>query len=203
VLGKLFIVLLALYVQQGLAMNNNDKTKSRALIACEYCRERKIKCDGKVLCASCKEKGMGCTYPEPQKRGPKHNTESKNPYYGDFDTVRKDCDVPSFTIGTDGKLRENKNKKKLRTPINNNHSPKIVDLTCSEVLLESVNIDVDDAEACKRQKKDEEFQKPAPEKQPVSYKTTSKDSVIFENLDKIYYLWHNRNSSPSQNNECN
>ncbi|KAI1793412.1 hypothetical protein LXA43DRAFT_885958, partial [Ganoderma leucocontextum] len=53
----------------------------KTLIACHFCRARKLRCDGqKPGCANCLRRGNACTYePEPRRRGPakKNKNEGK------------------------------------------------------------------------------------------------------------------------------
>jgi hypothetical protein len=46
-------------------------------IACEYCRHRRIRCDGNMPCSSCIQRNKTCSFPAepPKKRGPKPKRE--------------------------------------------------------------------------------------------------------------------------------
>jgi hypothetical protein len=53
--------------------NEIEKKNLRTVVAqaCDYCRKRKVKCDGEYPCAVCKSRNLDCTYLIPvRKRGP-------------------------------------------------------------------------------------------------------------------------------------
>lgn len=53
--------------------------KTRARIACDYCKRRKVKCDGEFVrpCTQCKKKGIECSWETPtNKRGRKKRPRS-------------------------------------------------------------------------------------------------------------------------------
>ncbi|KAL4247584.1 hypothetical protein ABKN59_007728 [Abortiporus biennis] len=35
----------------------------RTIVACQFCRGRKLKCDGRQTCSNCHKRGIPCTYP--------------------------------------------------------------------------------------------------------------------------------------------
>ncbi|OCH94662.1 hypothetical protein OBBRIDRAFT_789137 [Obba rivulosa] len=43
------------------------KTPKRTRVACQFCRGRKLKCDGRQTCANCQRRGIACTYTPVQK----------------------------------------------------------------------------------------------------------------------------------------
>ncbi|KAH9925010.1 uncharacterized protein BXZ73DRAFT_103388 [Epithele typhae] len=38
------------------------RTPRRTPMACQFCRGRKLKCDGRPTCANCERRGIPCTY---------------------------------------------------------------------------------------------------------------------------------------------
>ncbi|TBU47166.1 hypothetical protein BD309DRAFT_952456 [Dichomitus squalens] len=38
------------------------RTPRRTPMACQFCRGRKLKCDGRQTCANCQRRGIPCTY---------------------------------------------------------------------------------------------------------------------------------------------
>ncbi|EIW57666.1 uncharacterized protein TRAVEDRAFT_29680 [Trametes versicolor FP-101664 SS1] len=38
------------------------RTPRRTPMACTFCRGRKLKCDGRSICANCNRRGLPCTY---------------------------------------------------------------------------------------------------------------------------------------------
>ncbi|TCD63201.1 hypothetical protein EIP91_005840 [Steccherinum ochraceum] len=38
------------------------RTPRRTPMACTFCRGRKLKCDGRSVCANCNKRGIPCTY---------------------------------------------------------------------------------------------------------------------------------------------
>ncbi|OSX56749.1 hypothetical protein POSPLADRAFT_1158677, partial [Postia placenta MAD-698-R-SB12] len=41
---------------------NTPRTPRRTPMACQFCRGRKLKCDGRQTCANCQRRGIPCTY---------------------------------------------------------------------------------------------------------------------------------------------
>ncbi|OSX56743.1 hypothetical protein POSPLADRAFT_1158789, partial [Postia placenta MAD-698-R-SB12] len=41
---------------------NTPRTPLRTKVACQFCRARKIKCDGRPICANCQRRGIACNY---------------------------------------------------------------------------------------------------------------------------------------------
>ena len=54
-----------------------QEPESKLVTACEYCRFRRIRCNGEMPCASCIARDRECQYPKspPKKRGPKTKHE--------------------------------------------------------------------------------------------------------------------------------
>ncbi|KAI0708547.1 hypothetical protein C8Q76DRAFT_799798 [Earliella scabrosa] len=44
------------------------RTPRRTPMACQFCRGRKLKCDGRQTCANCQRRGLPCTYTPVQKQ---------------------------------------------------------------------------------------------------------------------------------------
>ncbi|KAL6301372.1 hypothetical protein BKA93DRAFT_738836, partial [Sparassis latifolia] len=38
------------------------RTPRRTPMACQFCRGRKMKCDGRPICANCSRRGIACSY---------------------------------------------------------------------------------------------------------------------------------------------
>ncbi|KAI0367998.1 hypothetical protein BV20DRAFT_1054384 [Pilatotrama ljubarskyi] len=38
------------------------RTPRRTPMACTFCRGRKLKCDGRPICANCNRRGLACSY---------------------------------------------------------------------------------------------------------------------------------------------
>ncbi|KAI0359736.1 hypothetical protein OH77DRAFT_1493282 [Trametes cingulata] len=38
------------------------RTPRRTPMACTFCRGRKLKCDGRPICANCNRRGLACAY---------------------------------------------------------------------------------------------------------------------------------------------
>ncbi|GBE90004.1 hypothetical protein BKA93DRAFT_923635 [Sparassis latifolia] len=38
------------------------RTPRRTPMACQFCRGRKMKCDGRQVCSNCNRRGIACTY---------------------------------------------------------------------------------------------------------------------------------------------
>ncbi|KAI9060022.1 hypothetical protein FKP32DRAFT_1595768 [Trametes sanguinea] len=62
--------------QQGTSNQGQDsdedvysqpRTPRRTPMACQFCRGRKLKCDGRQTCANCQRRGIACTYVPIQK----------------------------------------------------------------------------------------------------------------------------------------
>ncbi|KAI0725442.1 hypothetical protein C8Q72DRAFT_785434, partial [Fomitopsis betulina] len=53
---------------QGQKQSDSDedypmpKTPRRTPMACQFCRGRKLKCDGRQTCAQCQRRGIACSY---------------------------------------------------------------------------------------------------------------------------------------------
>ncbi|KAI0331337.1 hypothetical protein GY45DRAFT_1248986 [Cubamyces sp. BRFM 1775] len=45
---------------QGAA--GKQKVPRRTPMACQFCRGRKLKCDGRTTCANCQRRGIACIY---------------------------------------------------------------------------------------------------------------------------------------------
>ncbi|KAI0366528.1 hypothetical protein BV20DRAFT_951975, partial [Pilatotrama ljubarskyi] len=41
---------------------SQPRTPRRTPMACQFCRGRKLKCDGRQTCANCQRRGLACTY---------------------------------------------------------------------------------------------------------------------------------------------
>ncbi|KAI1796921.1 hypothetical protein LXA43DRAFT_969510 [Ganoderma leucocontextum] len=56
--------------QQSSSPRNDDsdgesyvpRTPRRTQMACTFCRGRKLKCDGRPICANCNRRGLACAY---------------------------------------------------------------------------------------------------------------------------------------------
>ncbi|KAI0672160.1 hypothetical protein C8Q78DRAFT_1025554 [Trametes maxima] len=46
---------------------SQPRTPRRTPMACQFCRGRKLKCDGRQTCANCQRRGLACTYMPIQK----------------------------------------------------------------------------------------------------------------------------------------
>ncbi|EIW56468.1 uncharacterized protein TRAVEDRAFT_127240 [Trametes versicolor FP-101664 SS1] len=42
--------------------NKPGKVPRRTPMACQFCRGRKLKCDGRTMCANCHRRGLQCVY---------------------------------------------------------------------------------------------------------------------------------------------
>ncbi|PCH42081.1 hypothetical protein WOLCODRAFT_25108 [Wolfiporia cocos MD-104 SS10] len=40
----------------------SPRTPRRTPMACQFCRGRKMKCDGRPICANCSRRGIACSY---------------------------------------------------------------------------------------------------------------------------------------------
>ncbi|KAI0634593.1 hypothetical protein C8Q77DRAFT_767463 [Trametes polyzona] len=47
---------------------SQPRTPRRTPMACQFCRGRKLKCDGRQTCANCQRRGLACTYTPIQKQ---------------------------------------------------------------------------------------------------------------------------------------
>ncbi|OSD00984.1 hypothetical protein PYCCODRAFT_561077 [Trametes coccinea BRFM310] len=71
------VYLTELQTQQGTSSNqghesdedvySQPRTPRRTPMACQFCRGRKLKCDGRQTCANCHRRGIACTYTPIQK----------------------------------------------------------------------------------------------------------------------------------------
>ncbi|KAH9847695.1 hypothetical protein C2E23DRAFT_741191 [Lenzites betulinus] len=56
------------FSNRGRANDDSDgddfprRTPRRTPMACTFCRGRKLKCDGRPICANCNRRGLPCTY---------------------------------------------------------------------------------------------------------------------------------------------
>ncbi|EXX51559.1 hypothetical protein RirG_260640 [Rhizophagus irregularis DAOM 197198w] len=58
-----------------------DRIRRNITTACNLCRKKKQKCNGKPVCSRCQEKKIKCDYPKPKKRGPPKNIEYFRPKF--------------------------------------------------------------------------------------------------------------------------
>jgi hypothetical protein len=60
--------------KENLFLEGESEKKSQRTVvaqACDYCRKRKVKCDGELPCAVCKLRNQECSFLLPiRKRGP-------------------------------------------------------------------------------------------------------------------------------------
>ncbi|KAI0633022.1 hypothetical protein C8Q77DRAFT_1218406 [Trametes polyzona] len=47
---------------QGQAAAAKPKVPRRTPMACQFCRGRKLKCDGRPTCANCQRRSIACIY---------------------------------------------------------------------------------------------------------------------------------------------
>ncbi|KAI0369332.1 hypothetical protein BV20DRAFT_1053372 [Pilatotrama ljubarskyi] len=48
--------------RDGQGAPNKPKVPRRTPMACQFCRGRKLKCDGRPTCANCQRRGIACIY---------------------------------------------------------------------------------------------------------------------------------------------
>ncbi|PKY41735.1 hypothetical protein RhiirA4_416898 [Rhizophagus irregularis] len=78
-----------------------DRIRRNITTACNLCRKKKQKCNGKPVCSRCQEKKIKCDYPKPKKRGPPKNIEYFRPKFTTNNLYNKNNKVETINLSNE------------------------------------------------------------------------------------------------------